>query len=206
VASERFANTDTSVTGQVLRILSRNPDAVLIGGSGTPAVLPQRTLRERGYCGIIYQTHGVANPDFLRVGGDVVVGTRLPAGPVTVFDQLPLGFPTRSMAQQYVQAYETRFGIGSFSIFGAQAYDATLILRSALERTLRRVQLENLMAFRAALREEIEPTRNLVGTNGVFNFTPTDHLGLRFQETAVLIQVVRDSNGKLDWKLERTFR
>ncbi|TBH15461.1 ABC transporter substrate-binding protein, partial [Thermus thermamylovorans] len=84
LASERYARTDTSVTGQVLRILARRPDAVLVGASGTPAVLPQRTLRERGYAGLIYQTHGVASPDFLRVGGRDVEGTLFPVGPILV--------------------------------------------------------------------------------------------------------------------------
>jgi len=64
VANERYSRTDTSVTGQVLKIMAANPDAILIGASGTPAVLPQATLKERGYKGKIYQTHGVANADF----------------------------------------------------------------------------------------------------------------------------------------------
>jgi branched-chain amino acid transport system substrate-binding protein len=206
VASERFARTDTSVAGQVLRILARNPDAVLIGGSGTAPVLPQRTLRERGYRGLIYQTHGVANPDFLRVGGDVVIGTRLPAGPVLVFDQLPPDFPNRQVATSYVQQYEARFGIGSYSTFGGHAYDAWAILRPALERALRREQTTNLAAFRRVLRDELEATRNVVGTHGIFNMSPTDHLGLRFNEAAVMVEVVKTPAGKLDWKLLRTFR
>ncbi|GEM83118.1 MAG: branched-chain amino acid ABC transporter substrate-binding protein [Meiothermus sp.] len=206
VASERFARTDTSVAGQILRILSRNPDAVLIGGSGTAPVLPQRTLRERGYRGLIYQTHGVANPDFLRVGGDVVVGTRLPAGPVLVFDQLPPDFPNRQVATSYVQQYESRFGIGSYSTFGGHAYDAWAILRPALERALRREQTTNLAAFRRVLRDELEATRSVVGTHGIFNMSPTDHLGLRFNEAAVMVEIVKTPAGKLDWKLLRTFR
>lgn len=206
VASERFARTDTSVTGQILRILSRNPDAVLIGGSGTAPVLPQRTLKERNYRGIIYQTHGVANPDFLRVGGDAVVGTRLPAGPILVFDQLPAGFPNRSVAQSYVQQYEARFGIGSYSTFGGHAYDAWVILRPALERTLRKENPSNLAAFRRELRDEIEATRGVVGTHGIFNMTANDHLGLRFQEAAVMVEVVRTDTGRLTWRLVRTFQ
>jgi len=79
VANERYTRTDTSVTGQVLKLVAAKPDAILIGASGTPAVLPERTLRERGYSGKIYQTHGVANNDFLRVGGADVEGTLLPA-------------------------------------------------------------------------------------------------------------------------------
>jgi len=71
---------------------------------------------------------------------------------------------------------------------------------------LRREQPTNLAAFRRVLRDEIEATRNVVGTHGIFNMSPTDHLGLRFSEAAVMVEIVRDANGKLDWKLLRTFR
>ncbi len=202
VASERYNRTDTSVTGQVLRIIARRPDAVLIGASGTPAVLPQRTLKERGYAGLIYQTHGVANPDFLRVGGRDVEGTLLPAGPILVAEQLPSAFPSKRVALDYIQRYEAKHGIGSYSTFGAHAWDAWLILRPALERALKRADPErDLAAFRAALRDEIEATRGLVATHGVFTFSREDHLGLRFEDAAVMVRV---EGGK--WRLERAFR
>ncbi len=206
VDSERFSRSDTSVAGQILRILSKNPDAVLIGGSGTAPVLPQRTLRERGYKGLIYQTHGVANPDFLRVGGDAVIGTRLPAGPILVFDQLPAGFPTKKVDQTYVQQYEAKYGIGSYSTFGGHAYDAWLILSAAMGRTLKTVQPTDLTAFRKTLRDEIEATKGVVGTHGIFTMSPTDPLGLKFSEAAVMVEVVKNSAGKLTWKLVRTFQ
>lgn len=206
VANERFQREDTSVTGTVLKVIARNPDGVLIGASGTPAALPQKALKERGYKGQIWQTHGVANPDFLRVGGDDVVGTRLPAGPILVFDQLPANFPTKKVATQYVQAYETKYGIGSYSTFGAHAYDAWLILEAALKRAQGKESPDNLAAFRKVLRDEIEATKGVVATHGTFSFSPTDHLGLQFTETAVMVRIIKDANGKLDWKLERTFR
>ena len=106
VATERYNRTDTSVTGQILKILSTNPDAVLVVGSGTPAVLPQATLVERGYKGRIYQTHGVANNDFLRVGGKNVEGAVLPVGPVLVPEQLPDSNPSKKAALEYIKAYE----------------------------------------------------------------------------------------------------
>ncbi len=201
VADERYAPTDTSVTGQVLKILSRRPDAVLVGAAGTPAVLPQRTLVERGYRGQIYQTHGVANPDFLRVGGEFVENTLLPAGPILVADQLGPEFPSKPVALEYIVQYEGRYGIGSFSTFGGHAMDAWLILKDALERTLDQVQPDDLAAFRSALRDAIEQTRDLVATHGVFNYSSEDHLGLSFEDAAVIVRV-KDNT----WKLERTFR
>jgi branched-chain amino acid transport system substrate-binding protein len=94
VANERYARTDTSVTGQVLKLVGAKPDAVLIAGSGTPAALPQKSLKERGYTGKMYQTHGVANNDFLRVGGKDG-GRHLPARRPGAGGRPAAGQPTR---------------------------------------------------------------------------------------------------------------
>src|SRR5437763_402387 len=89
VTNERFARADTSVTGQVLKIVAAHPDAVLTGTSGTPGALPYRALAERGWKGQIYGTHALINPDFVRVGGSAVEGLLAPTGPVIVAEQLP---------------------------------------------------------------------------------------------------------------------
>ena len=137
---EKFARADTSVMGQVLKAMATKPDAVLIAGAGTPAVLPEATLRERGYRGTIYQTHGVANADFLRVGGKDLEGTILPAGPVLVADQLPDSNPIKKVAQAYVKAYEAKYGPGSMATFGAHLYDAVILLQAAVPEALKRGQ------------------------------------------------------------------
>ncbi|MBS0427850.1 MAG: ABC transporter substrate-binding protein [Proteobacteria bacterium] len=177
VANERYSRTDTSVTGQALKIMSANPDAVLVAGSGTPAALPQKTLVERGYKGKIYQTHGVANNDFLRVGGKDVEGTILPAGPMLVADQLPDSNPVKKSALAYVAAYEGANGKGSAATFGGHAWDAGLILQAAVPVALKKAQ-PGTPEFRAALRDALEQVKEVAGAHGVFSMTPTDHLGL----------------------------
>ncbi|MFM2330276.1 MAG: hypothetical protein RLZZ494_2379, partial [Pseudomonadota bacterium] len=168
VASERYNRADTAVTGQVLKLLSAKPDAVLVAGSGTPAALPQRALKERGYAGQVYQTHGVANNDFLRVGGKDVEGTLLPAGPVLVAAQLPANHPVRKSALEYVSAYEAANGKGSVSTFGAHAWDAGLMMQAAVTQALKKYKPDSL-EFRSALREALETLRELPGAHGVFN-------------------------------------
>ena len=140
IASERYARTDTSVTGQALKLVAAKPDAILIAASGTPAVLPQRTLKERGYAGKYYQTHGVANNDFLRVGGKDVDGTFLPSGPVLVAAQLPTSNPVRPSALDYVNKYEAAYGKGSVSTFGAHAWDAGRLMAVAAAEALKKAQ------------------------------------------------------------------
>ncbi|NMM07628.1 ABC transporter substrate-binding protein [Polaromonas sp.] len=195
VGSERYARSDTSVTGQVLKTMSAKPDAVLIAGAGTPAALPQKALKERGYTGKIYQTHGVANADFLRVGGKDVEGTFLPAGPVLVFDQLPAGHPLKKSAAAYVSVYEAAHGKGSVSTFGAHAWDAGLLMAAALPQALKKAQ-PGSVEFRIALRDALEQVKELAGAHGIFNMSSSDHLGLD-QRARVMVKI---ENGA--WKYQ----
>jgi branched-chain amino acid transport system substrate-binding protein len=194
VANERFARNDASVTGQTLKMMSQQPDAVLIAGAGTPAALPQKTLKERGYKGKIYQTHGVANNDFLRVCGKDCDGTFLPAGPLLVADQLPDSNPVKQAALTYKKAYEGANGAGSVSTFGGHAWDAGLILQRAIPIALKKGQ-PGSDAFRDALRAAIEETKNLPASHGIFNMSANDHSGLD-QRARVMVEIV---GGK--WKL-----
>ena len=195
VANERYGRTDTSVTGQTLKLMSAKPDAVLVAGSGTPAALPQKALKERGYAGKMYQTHGVANADFLRVGGKDVEGTLLPAGPVLVADQLPASNPVRKTAQAYVAAYEAAHGKGTVSTFGAHAWDAGLLMSAAVPVALKKAQ-PGTPEFRAALRDALEGVQELPGAHGIFSMSPNDHLGLD-QRARVMVKI---ENG--GWKYQ----
>jgi branched-chain amino acid transport system substrate-binding protein len=196
IGNERYQRNDTSVTGQVLKLISAKPDAILIAGSGTPAALPQKTLKERGYAGKIYQTHGVANNDFLRVCGKDCEGTFLPAGPVLVSEQLANDHPVKKSAVAYVEAYEKAHGKGSVSTFGAHAWDTGILLQAAIPVALKKAQ-PGTKEFRAALRDALEGVKNTPGAHGIFNMTANDHLGLD-QRAAVMIQI-RD--GK--WVLQK---
>lgn len=177
VANERFARTDTSVTGQVLKLVSANPDAILIAASGTPAALPQKALRERGYRGKIYQTHGVANSDFLRVCGADCEGTFIPAGPMLVAAQLPDANPVKKSALAYVSKYTGAYNKDSLSTFGGHAWDAALLLQEAAKTAAPKAK-PGTKEFRAALRDSLEGIKNLPASHGIFNMTPTNHQGL----------------------------
>ena len=195
VANERFARNDSSVTAQVLKLQAAKPDAILVAGSGTPAALPQITLKERGYAGLVYQTHGVANADFLRVGGKNVEGTFLPAGPVLVARQLPASNPVRASAIDYVTRYEAAYGKDTVSTFGGHAWDAGQLMAAAVPVALKKAQ-PGTPEFRAALRDALENAKNVAGAHGIFNMTPTDHLGLD-QRARVMVKI---ENGT--WKLQ----
>lgn len=194
VAVERYNRPDTSVTGQILKIMSTHPDAVLVAGSGTPAVLPEATLVEHGYKGRIYQTHGAANNDFLRVGGKTVEGTVLPVGPILVAEQLPDSNASKKVALNYIKLYEAAYGAGTRNAFGAHAWDAGLLLQRAIPVALKKAK-PGTPAFREALREAMENVKDMPADHGVFTFSPTDHKGLDGRA----VVMVRVENGA--WKL-----
>ena len=195
VASERYNRTDSSVTGQVLKLMSANPDAILIAGSGTPAALPATSLKDRGYKGVVYQTHGVANNDFLRVCGQDCEDEIVPAGPILVADQLPDSNPVKKSALAYKAAYEKAYGVGSVATFGGHAWDAGQLLEHAIPVALKSGK-PGTEQFRSALRDALEATHNVAGAHGVFNMSATDHAGLD-DRGRVIVKIV---DGK--WKLQ----
>jgi branched-chain amino acid transport system substrate-binding protein len=194
VATEAYQRNDTSVTGQALKLMSANPDAILIAGSGTPAVLPQATLIERGYKGKFYQTHGIANRDFLRVGGKNVEGTIFPVGPMLLAEQLPDSHPSKKPALEYIKVYEAAHGANSRSTFGGHGWDAYLLLNRAVPEALKKAK-PGTAEFRAALRDALENVKELPAVHGVFNMSAKDHNG--FDGRAAIMATVE--NG--DWKL-----
>ncbi|WP_151448426.1 ABC transporter substrate-binding protein [Lacisediminimonas profundi] len=193
---ERYNRTDTSVTGQVVKLASANPDAVLIAGSGTPAALPQTALVDRGYKGKLYQTHGAANKEFIRVGGKAVEGAVLPVGPVVVASQLPDSHPSKKIGIEYTRMYEEKNGAGSVSSFGAHMIDAYRIFAAAVPEALKKGK-PGTPEFRQALRDVIETQKEVVGAHGVFNMTPANHYG-HDARARVLVKI---ENG--NWKLIR---
>jgi len=194
VAVEKFARADTSVTGQVLKLVAAKPDAVLIAGAGTPAALPQKTLRERNYAGKYYQTHGVANMDFIRVGGKDVEGTILPSGPILVASQLPDSNPIKAVASEYVRRYDAANGAGSVNNFGAHAMDAGLMLQAAIPIALKTAK-PGTPEFRSALRDALEGQKNLTLNHGISTMTPTNHNG--FDERARVMVGIEGGTWKL---------
>jgi branched-chain amino acid transport system substrate-binding protein len=185
---ERYARTDSSVTAQTLKLLSVNADAVLVAASGTPGVLPMSTLRERGYKGRIYQTHGVANNDFLRVAGKSAEGAIVPVGSILVAEQLPASDRSKSVAEAFAKRYEAQFGVGSRNLFAGYAFDAYLVLDKAVAVAARSAT-PGTQAFRDALAAALGNVSDLPATHGVININAKDHSA--YGATGRVLVVVR---------------
>jgi branched-chain amino acid transport system substrate-binding protein len=147
VANERFNRTDTSVTGQILKILAAKPDAVLIGGAGTPAALPQKSLKEKGYKGQIYQTHGAPSPVFLKNGDKAVENGVIVAGPLLEWEQLPDAHPSKKVSAEYAKAYEAKYGKDTLSSFGGHMWDGWAITSRAIPVALKKAKPGTALNF-----------------------------------------------------------
>lgn len=194
LAVERFARTDAGVTGQALKLVQANPDAILVAASGSGAAMPHKGLVERGYPkNRIYQTHGAASLDLIRVGGKDVEGSFVSSGPAVVADLLPDSNPSKTLGLRYIAEYEKAYGKNSANQFAAHSFDAYLVLEKAVPIALKRGK-PGTPEFRKGLKEALETMGRTPVSQGVLNYTPADHFGFT-PETGVLLTIV---NG--DWK------
>ncbi|NLY64159.1 MAG: ABC transporter substrate-binding protein [Alcaligenaceae bacterium] len=190
IARESFQRTDSSVVGQALKLISANPDAILVAGAGTPAVLPEKTLKDRGYKKPIYQTHGIGTLEFLQVGGKSVEGTLFPTGPGVVARGLPDSNPVKAVALEFTERYEAKYGPNTATQFAGDAWGAWIVADKAVSRVIKKGIQPGSIEFRNALRDEIENTKDLIVPNGVLNITPQDHQG--FDSRAAVMGTIKD--------------
>ncbi|MDE2456914.1 MAG: ABC transporter substrate-binding protein [Burkholderiales bacterium] len=188
IATERFARPDTSVTPQALKLVEAHPDAILVVASGSGAAMPEMALVERGYKGKIYQTHAAATPDLMRIGGKEVEGTYVVSGPAVIAEQLPDNHPSKAVAVQYATQFEKAYGPGSRNQFAAHAFDARIVMEKILPVALKKAK-PGTAEFRAALRDAVEGMGRTIFSQGVMDWSPTDHWGYT-DETGVMLKVV----------------
>jgi len=188
---ERFARPDTSVTGQVLKLVAANPDAILVGASGTAAGLPQSELRARGYQGLIYQTHGAATMDFIRIAGPAAEAVIMASGPVMNPEGQPDNALTKKPGLALDAAYEAKYGANTRSQFAGHAYDAFEVLKRVVPAALKTAK-PGTGEFREAIRQAFISEREIAASQGVYNWTEKDRSGLD-DRSRILLTV---KNGK----------
>ena len=196
LTNERYARTDTSVTGQVLKMMATKPDAVLLGGAATQGALPPLALAERGYKGPLYGTPALLNTDFIRVGGKSVEGVQVSAGPVIVAEQLPDSHFSKKISMDFRAAYQKANGMPTSDGFSAYSFDAWLVFLDAAKRAMATGAKPGTPEFRVALKNAIFSTKDLVGTHAIYNYKPSDSYGVD-ERALVMVRLV---NGQ--WKYE----
>ena len=188
VASETYAPSDTDMTAQLTRIRNSSAQAILNFGIGASPSIIARNVKQLGLALPLYLSAAVASKQFLETTGAAAEGIYIPVASVLVADKLPDSDPQKKVALDYARTYEANAKEGA-TYGGGTAYDGLMILVGALERVIDKgTGLEP-----AAIRDEIEKTKNFVGIDGIFTMSPTDHMGLG--PDAFIIAVVK--NG--DW-------
>jgi branched-chain amino acid transport system substrate-binding protein len=164
-------------------------DAILVGASGTAAALPQTALRERGYTGLIYQTHGAASMDFIRIAGKAAEGVLMASGPVMDPEDQPDSALTKKPGLALDKAYEAKYGANSRSQFAGHSYDAFLVLERIIPVALKTAK-PGTPEFREAIRQALLSEHEIAASQGVYNFTEKDRYGL--DDRSRIILTVKD--------------
>ncbi|KAA5602329.1 ABC transporter substrate-binding protein [Blastochloris sulfoviridis] len=187
VAEETYGPRDSDMTAQLTNLKGAPGIQALVNpGMGQGPAIVTRNVRQLGIALPLYQSHGVASKSFIELAGDAAEGVRLPAAAILVAEKLPDSDPQKAIALGYKTSYEAATK-GQVSTFGGHAFDALFILKGALERAK--------SSDAAKIRDEIEKTTGFIGTAGIFNMTPADHMGLDL--TAFKMLEVRSG----DWTL-----
>lgn len=196
VASERFSRTDTNFTPQALKVRQSNPGAVYIHAIPPSSALVHQALKRVGYSGPIYHSGGSANNAFISIGKQDAESALLGTTPVLVYKDLPDSNPLKPVITKFAALYEKRFNVPKVDIFPGQSWDAgNITLKAAEEAVKAGAKLDDLDASRAALRDKIEGVKEFVGVGGIFNYSPTDHLGL--DQRSTFISVVKNGEFRL---------
>jgi branched-chain amino acid transport system substrate-binding protein len=169
VADETYGASDTDMTAQLAKIRASGAQAVLNAGFGQGPAIVTRNHRQVGLAQPLYQSHGVASKEYVKLSGDAAEGVRLPAAALLVADLLPADDPQKPVVTAYRDAYEQRFR-SEVSTFGGHAYDGLMLALGAVKTAGG--------TDRAKVRDALEATRGYVGTGGIVNMSATDHMGL----------------------------
>lgn len=177
VASERFGDKDVDMTTQLTKVAGTDAQGVVVWAIPPAASIVTKNYRELGLKIPLFQSHGVANKAFIQLAGPAAAnGVKFPAGKLLLAEQLPESDPQKSVLLAYARSYEAKHG--SRNTFGGHGWDAIKLALGAIERALGQVSPDNLPAFRAAIRDELEKVREFTGISGIFNLNAQDHNGL----------------------------
>jgi branched-chain amino acid transport system substrate-binding protein len=185
---EVYSPKDPDVTAQLTKIRgTAGAQALFIFGTGTGPAVVTKNLKQLGFTMPVYQSHGVASKEFLKLVGTAADGMRLPAGAQAVADQIPANDPQKKVVMDFKKLYEEKNKPLEVSPLPGHGWDGLMIALDAIKRAG--------TTDKAKVRDEIEKTKGFVATTGVFTYSPTDHMGLGLDA----FHMVEIKNG--DWVL-----
>jgi len=169
VADETYGAADTDMTAQLTKIRASAAQAVLNAGFGQGPAIVTRNYRQVGLTLPLYQSHGVASKEYIKLSGPAAEGVRLPAAALLVADLLPAGDAQKPVVTAYTKDFEQKYK-AEVSTFGGHAYDGLMLAVNAIKAAGG--------TDKAKVRDALEATKGYIGTGGVVNMSATDHMGL----------------------------
>jgi branched-chain amino acid transport system substrate-binding protein len=195
VANERFGEKDVDMTTQLAKVKGTDAQALVVWAIPPSASVVTKNARELGLLIPLFQSHGVANKRFIELAGPAANGVKFPAGKLLTAEVLPDSDKQKKTLITYAKAFEAKYG--PRNTFGGHGWDAVWLAYRAAEAAAARVSPDNLVSFRAAIRDELEKTKEFVGISGIFTMSPEDHNGL--DKRAVTMYEIESGR----WRLAR---
>lgn len=195
VANERFGDKDVDMTTQLTKVKGSDAQALVVWAIPPSASVVTKNAKELGLQIPIFQSHGVANKRFIDLAGPAANGVRFPAGKLLTAESLPDSDKQKKTLVAYAKAFEAKYG--PRNTFGGHGWDAIWLAYRAVEAAAARTSPDDLVSFRAAIRDELEKIKEFVGISGIFNMSVTDHNGLD-KRAATMYEIV---NGQ--WQLAK---
>jgi len=169
VANEVYDKAATDLTAEVTKVKASGAEAIINWSIEPAQAIVIKNARQLGFKGPIFQSHGFGNIKYVEAAGEAAEGVIFPAGRLLVVDKLPKNHPQKAVLIKYKKDYEAKYKEEA-STFGGHAYDAMIILTKAIEKAG--------STDKEAVRNAIENLKGVVGTGGVFTFSPQDHNGI----------------------------
>jgi branched-chain amino acid transport system substrate-binding protein len=170
VADETYGPKDTDTTAQLTKIRGvPGIQALLVFGLGQGPAVVTKNAAQLGMKLPLYQSHGVASNEFLKLAGPAAEGVRMPSPALLVANSLAANDPQRPLVTSYAATYWKQYK-DEPSTFGGYALDALMLGLHAIKTSGG--------TNKDAVRNALEKTRGFMGTTGQFNMSATDHMGL----------------------------
>jgi len=170
VADESYGAKDSDMTAQLTKIKNTaGVQAVVNPGFGQGPAIVTKNFRQLGMTMPLYQSHGVASKEYIRLSGEASEGVRLPAAALLVAEILPDSDPQKAVVVGYKKEYEAKYK-SEVSTFGGHAYDGLFLAVEAIKAAK--------STDKAKVRDALESIKGYVGTAGVVNMSAKDHMGL----------------------------
>lgn len=176
VAKESYGSTDTDMTAQLTKIQQTPAQALVVWGTNPGPASIAKNMQQLGMTIPFIGSHGIANKTFITLAGSAANGVVFPAGRMLIPTSIPSGTEWRNAVDKFLTDYKAKYNKDA-DTFAAHGWDAGLIITDAMKTA---------GTDKALLQSAIQKTKGLVGIDGIYNYSATDHDGLNVNDLIII--------------------